>query len=122
MTKSIKHEKRRLLRVLRNEVAFLDAGGYGSPFRSEWRPTLLLRDSPSCINYRDTGRQNPCSECPLFALVPSGQQDRHVPCHRIPLNRQGETISDLYQKGSQQLMDDRYRIWLEHKIQDLTTS
>lgn len=122
MTKGNENGNGRLLQALRNEVAFLNSGGYGKPFRSQWRPTLLLRDSPLCINYCNTGRQNPCSKCPLFALVPPGQEDRLVPCHRIPLNSQGETIADLYQKGSQKLMDDCYRNWLKDKIQELTRS
>jgi hypothetical protein len=115
-------ENQRLLQILRNEVAFFDAGGYGRPFRSNWRPTLLLRDSPACINYRDSGRQNSCHECPLFSLVAAGQQDRLIPCHYIPLNSQGETITALYARGPQELLDQLYRNWLQEKIQDLTTS
>ncbi|HZD93903.1 MAG TPA: hypothetical protein VE133_06590, partial [Candidatus Sulfotelmatobacter sp.] len=101
---------------------FFDAGGYGKPFRSQWRPTLLMRDSPVCINYRDTGRQNPCCECPLFSLMAAGQQNKLIPCHYIPLNPQGETIAGLYAQGSQELLDHRYRNWLQEKIKDLTTS
>jgi len=115
-------ERGRLLQVLRNEIAFFDAGGYGRPFRSAWRPTLLLRDSPACINYRDTGRQNSCRECPLFSLVARDQRERLAPCHHIPLNPQGKTVADLYALGSQELLDQRYRNWLQKKIQDLTTS
>ena len=83
---------------------------------------MLLRDSPACINYRDGDRQNSCSECPLFSLVGPGKQDRLVPCHHIPLNPQGETIADLYALGSQESLDQLYRMWLQKKIQDLTTS
>jgi hypothetical protein len=117
-----KTQDQRLLQVLRKEAAFFDAGGYGRPFRSQWRPTLLLRDSPACINYRDTGRQNPCCECPLFSLVPPDRQSEMVPCHHIPLNPQGETVAGLYAQDSQELLDQFYRIWLEDKIKDLTTS
>jgi hypothetical protein len=111
----------RLLRVLRKEAAFFDAGRYGRPFRSRWRPTLLLRDSPACINYRDTGRQNPCRECPLFSMVPPGRQNELIPCHHIPLNVKGETVADLYAQGSQEFLDQLYRNWLEQKIKDLAT-
>jgi hypothetical protein len=122
MTGSNPTENQRLLQVLRNEAAFFDAGGYGRPFRSKWRPTLLLRDSPACINYRDTGWQHSCRECPLFSLAAADQRERLVPCHHIPLNLQGETVADLYVVGSQELLDQRYRNWLQEKIQDLTTS
>jgi hypothetical protein len=39
------------LAALKAELEFLDNGGYGRPFRSGWRPTLLLRDSPICPNF-----------------------------------------------------------------------
>ena len=115
-------ENLRLLQALRNEAAFFDAGGYGRPFLSQWRPTLLLRDSPACINYCDNGRQNPCRACPLFSLVPSSEGDKLLPCHHIPLNAQGETVARLYAHGSQRLLDQLYRNWLEKKIKDLTKS
>lgn len=122
MRKAEQNKNRLLFRVLRNEAAFFDAGGYGKLFRSKWRPTLLLRDSPACINYNDAGRQNPCRECPLFAFVPLEKQDTLVPCHHIQLNPQGETIAGLYARGSQELLDQIYRNWLKEKIKDLTTS
>ena len=83
---------------------------------------MLLRDSPACINYRDSSRENSCGECPLFSLVAAGQQNRLLPCHYIPLSPQGETVADLYGLGSQELLDQRYRNWLREKIQELTTS
>jgi hypothetical protein len=115
-------ENRLLFRVLRDEAAFFDSEGYGKPFRGQWRPTLLLRDSPACINYRDSGRQNSCRDCPLFSMVPAEQQASLIPCHYIQLNPQGETIADLYTQGTQELLDQRYRNWLDEKLKDLTTS
>jgi len=122
MKKTEQIRNRLLSRILRNEEAFFDAGGYGTPFRSKWRPTLLLRDSPACINYGDQGRQNSCRECPLFSMVPAEKRDRLVPCHHIQLNPQGETIAGLYAQGSQERLDQLYRNWLEEKLKDLTTS
>ncbi len=109
-------ENRLLFRVLRDEAAFFDAEGYGKAFRSQWRPTLLLRDSPACINYRDSGQQNSCRDCPLFSMVPAEQQASLIPCHHIQLNPQGETIADLYTQGTQELLDQRYRNWLNEKL------
>lgn len=114
-------EKRRVLQALHNEIAFFDSGGYGKKFRSNWRPTLLLRDSPACINYRDPSRTNPCRECLLFYFVPPDQQDRWLPCHYIPVNREGETIADFYARGSQELLDRHYRKWLQARIRDIAT-
>jgi hypothetical protein len=115
-------EKNYLLQLLKTELGFLDAGGYGSRFRSQWRPTLLLRDSPACINYSDTGRQRPCSECPLLALVPAEKKDRLIPCHFIPLNEGGMTVAGLYAEGSQDLLDQHYRNWLTDITRKLETS
>ena len=122
MSNSNKLESHRLLQLLRTELVFFEAGGYGRTFRGQWRPTLLLRDSPACINYHDTGRQNPCTECPLFALVAPEKKDSLVPCHYIPLNKGGVTIADLYKQGSQTSLDRLYRNWLQDITQKITTS
>jgi hypothetical protein len=59
MSESDQIESHRLLQLLRTELRFLDAEGYGRAFRGQWHPTLVLRDSPACINYNQTGQQNP---------------------------------------------------------------
>jgi hypothetical protein len=115
-------ESHQLLQLLRTELRFFDAEGYGRAFRGQWRPTLLLRDSPACINYHDTGRQNPCTGCPLFALVVPDKKNSVVPCHYIPLNKGGVTIADLYKQGSQPSLDRLYRNWLQDTTQKITTS
>jgi|ERR1043166_48266 hypothetical protein len=117
-----KIENNRLLQLLTKEIGFFHAGGYGRRFRSQWRPTLLLRDSPACINYGDTGQQNPCRECPLFSLIPADKKDEVVPCHSIPLNESGVTIAWLYTQGSQDSLDRLYQNWLQEIIKKLNTA
>lgn len=114
-----KIENSRLLHLLSRELGFFDAGGYGQKFRSQWRPTLLLRDSPACINYSESGKHNPCRECPLFPLVAPDKKDKLVPCHYIPLNNSGTTINELYAQGSQESLDRLYRSWLKDITQKL---
>jgi hypothetical protein len=118
MSESNQAGRAQLLRTIRRELSFFDARGYGHPFRSEWRPTLLLRDSPVCINYSSTGQQHSCSHCPLFPLVPPGAEHTPVPCHQIALDASGTTIAGLYQKGTQRQLDQRYREWLCRFIQE----
>lgn len=118
MTVSRQAGSRQLLQAIRRELSFFDAGGYGRPFRSQWRPTLLLRDSPVCINYDSTGRQYACSQCPFFALAPAAERKAVLPCHSIPLDASGTTISRLYQKGTQTVLDQRYRDWLCNLAQE----
>lgn len=109
---------KQLLQAAKRELGFFDARGYGRPFRSEWRSTLLLRDSPVCINFNSTGRQHSCSECPFFPLIPPDDREGIVPCHNIPLDKSGATISAFYRKGTQQALDQRYRDWLCNLIQE----
>jgi hypothetical protein len=110
--------RRQLLQALKRELSFLNAGGYGRQFRSQWRPTLLLRDSPVCINYSSTGRQYGCTHCPFFSLVPPAHREAMLPCHHIPLGPGGGTIAQLYQKGTQAMLDKQYRDWLEGLIRE----
>ena len=111
-----------LLRTLKRELDFFEAGGYGQPFRSEWRPTLLLRDSPSCINYNSKGRRTSCRQCPFFPLVPPASHNATVPCHSIPLDARGNTIARLYRKGTQKEMDQHYHSWLSALIREIEHS
>ncbi len=113
--------RKQLLKALRAELEFFDAGGYGRPFRSQWRPTLLLLDSPVCLNFASGPAQHECWQCPFFALVPPDQQGTPVPCHHIPLNESGFTVAGLYQSGTQKSLDQDYRKWLcamIHKFED----
>ena len=111
--------RRQLLQAAKKELRFFDGRGYGHRFRSEWRPTLLLRDSPVCINFSSTGRMHACTECPLFSLVPVENREMPIPCHNIPLNATAVTIYDLYRRGTQKILDQRYREWLCNLIQEL---
>lgn len=107
-----------LLAALKDELAFFETGGYGNRFRSSWRPTLVLRDSPTCLNSR-SATTKPCKECVLFSLVPEDKRHWLMPCHQIPLNADGETISSLYSTASQQKLDETFHHWLRATIQKL---
>jgi hypothetical protein len=107
-----KIDRKTLFKALKTELAFFDKGGYGKPFRSGWRPTLLLRDSPVCLNFNATGRQASCDRCPFFSLVPAADRDALLPCHHIPLDAEGNTIAGMYRKTTQKELDERYHNWL----------
>lgn len=110
---------RHILQVLSNELAFLRLGGYGRPFRSPWRPTLIFRDSPSCLNFNSSAPHQLCERCALFQFVPEDKRQAFSPCHHIPLNSEGETIASLYQNGTQEKLDKTLRNWLEATIDKL---
>jgi nucleotide-binding universal stress UspA family protein len=101
-----------ILAALKAELEFLDKGGYGFLFRSGWRPTLLLRDSPICPNFGGDSRELGCSECFLINAVPVDATLALFPCHHIRLNDAGDTIAKLQRTGTQPELDRAYREWL----------
>lgn len=54
------------LQVLRNELQFLDRGGYRSPIR--WRSPPIFEDSPTCPKDRWSACQH--GDCVLLDFVP----------------------------------------------------
>ena len=88
-------DDRDILELLKEELAFIEQGGYGRSVRTPWLPKSAFQDSLTCINYGYLSRAHPCSECHLIDFVASEHKDEQVPCHCIPLNEAGETIEDL---------------------------
>lgn len=105
-----------LLTALKEQLAFLEGGGYGRTYRSTWRPTLVIRDSPLCLNATST-RARPCWECILFPLVPPEKRSSLLPCHHIPLNDAGDSIARLYSTGTQDELDRKLQDWIRATIQ-----
>ena len=68
--KQLVRDARDVLEVLKTELEFLESGGYGNVRRAGWRPQFIFEDSPSCLNYGDSERWQPCSDCILIGLVP----------------------------------------------------
>jgi hypothetical protein len=114
-------DDRDLLDVLKFELQVLERGGYGSSPREPWRQHLAFEDSPSCMNYDTKDHPEPCDECVLMQLVPPNQRGEKIPCRRIPLTKQGETLEDLYKYGTQQEIEDAMREWLRSTIQQIET-
>ena len=107
-----------LLMALKDELVFWKEGGYGRRFRSEWRPTLVLRDSPLCLN-ATLGPARSCRKCLLLDLIPPEKRNLSIPCHHIPLNPAGDTIASLYINGTQEKLDQTFQDWLCATIQKL---
>jgi hypothetical protein len=110
-------DKRDILDVLKFELSFLEQGGYGRSVRTPWKPTSIFQDSLSCINFNNREQPHPCSECLLNDLVPGQAQAEKVPCHHIPLNDKGETVSSLEQEKTQAHVEEAVRSWLRGTIQ-----
>ena len=110
-------DKRDILDVLRFELSFLEQGGYGRSVRTPWKPTSIFQDSITCINFNDPGRPHPCNECLLTDFVPAEHQSENVPCHHIPLNREGETVNTMERQYNQLELEETVKSWLRATIQ-----
>lgn len=113
------HDDRELLAVLKFELAFLEDGGYGRLVKTPWRPTLLFRDSPSCLNFSRPDRPHPCSACRLMEFVPDEFKTDAFPCHHIPLDSCGETIDSLEERDNRMDMKEKLAAWLRKTIHEL---
>ncbi|MGA8152514.1 MAG: hypothetical protein WB952_16295 [Terriglobales bacterium] len=114
-------DKRDILEVLKFELNFLEQGGYGRSVRTPWKPTSIFLDSPSCLNFNDPARPNPCSECLFTDLVPAQCQEEEIPCHHIPLNSQGETVYTMERQKEQNELEETVKSWLRSTIQRIET-
>ena len=109
-------DNRDLLEVLRNELGFLESGGYRGPLAKRWRPSLLFEDSPSCPNFERHKPSIPCDECVLFSLVPPQMRSTKIPCRHIILTEFGESINYFYQSCTQQELETAFAEWLRKTI------
>jgi hypothetical protein len=112
-------DDRDILEVLKEELAFVEQGGYGRSVRTPWLPKSAFQDSLTCMNYADPNRTHPCNECHLIDFVDSEHFSADVPCHFIALNEAGETIEDLEAKGNQAKLEATLKQWMRSKIKQV---
>jgi hypothetical protein len=103
-----------ILNLLKQELAYLERGGYGGAL--PWRPVSIFLDSPSCPNRLDAERSTPCPECWLYQFVPERFHQDMDPCHFIPLNRDGETVHSMSRQYTQVEVEEAVRGWLVAEI------
>jgi hypothetical protein len=112
-------DNRNLLEVLKQELQFLERGGYEQVASHYWKPVSVFRNSPSCPNLDDPNRSVPCQECAFHELIPPHLRDETVPCHFIPLNNEGETIHSMERQYSQEELLEAVGMWLRTMIRKL---
>jgi hypothetical protein len=112
-------DDRDILELLKQELSFIEEGGYGRSVRTPWLPKSIFQDSLSCLNYGYPYRAHPCSECQLLDFVGSDDRSQSVPCHFIPLNEAGNTIEEMEMKGDESRTQSVIKSWLEGKISQL---
>jgi hypothetical protein len=112
-------DDRDILELLKEELAFVEQGGYGRSVRTPWLPKSAFQDSLTCINYADPNRIHTCNECQLIDFVGSEHLSEDVPCHFIALNEAGETIEDLEAQDNQAKLEATLTHWMRAKIQQI---
>jgi hypothetical protein len=112
-------DDRDILELLKEELAFIEQGGYGRSVRTPWLPKSAFQDSLTCINYGYPYRVHPCNECHLLKFVEEDHRAEQVPCHFIPLNDAGETIEDLEAQENQAKLERTLMQWMRTKIKDI---
>jgi hypothetical protein len=109
-----------ILNFLKQELAYLERGGYGGAL--PWRPVSLFLDSPSCPNRLDVERSTPCPECWLYQFVPERFHQEMNPCHFIALNKDGETVHSMSRQYTQVEVEEAVRGWLKAEIRRIEES
>jgi hypothetical protein len=112
-------DDRAILDLLKDELAFIEQGGYGRSVRTPWLPKSAFQDSLTCINYCDPAQTRPCNECHLIDFVANEHHSEQVPCHFIALNDAGETIEDLEAQGNQAKLEATLKQWMRTKIKQI---
>jgi len=114
-------DERDILELLKDELDFIEKGGYGRSVRTPWQSKSTFQDSLSCINYGYPYRAHPCNECHLLDFVSPEHRNDDIPCHHIPLNTDGETIEDLEMRENQAKLERKVKEWLRAKIKEIET-
>jgi hypothetical protein len=112
-------DDRDILEVLKDELDFIEKGGYGRSVRTPWQPKSAFQDSLTCINYGYPYRTHPCNECHLIDFVSPEHKGEMIPCHFIQLNEAGETIEDLELEDNEAKLEREVRDWLRARIQSI---
>ena len=112
-------DERDTLELLKEELDFIEKGGYGRSVRTPWHAKSTFQDSLTCINYGYPYQAHPCNECHLLDFVPTEEQSADIPCHRIPLDEFGLTIADLEAEDNQPKLEATIRRWLKTRIVEI---
>lgn len=112
-------DDRDILEVLREELEFIEQGGYGRSVRTPWKPTSVFEGSLTCLNYGYPYRAHPCGECLLSDFVPPEAQATAIPCHHIPLDEAGATIEELETADNQNRLEESVKAWLRARIREI---
>lgn len=114
-------DNRNLLDVLKQELRFIEAGGYRNSPSAERRPEIIFQDPPTCLNFDRSKTIRPCHECTMARLVPSDCLGERFLCRHLPLNDTGFTIDRYDRLGACGNKEAAVRDWLRKRIREWDT-
>ena len=112
-------DDRDILELLKDELEYIDKGGYGRSVRTPWKPTSVFRDSLTCLNWGYPNRVHPCNECHLLDFVSPEHHASEVPCHHIALNEALETINGLEAEDNEARLEREVGDWVRARIKEV---
>ena len=93
--------------------------GFDRSVSTAGKANRLFRDSIICLNLNEAYEKHPCTECVLWAWVPDNHKYENIPCHHIPIDRQGRSIAQLEVGGNRAEAEEALLVWIEATIQKL---
>jgi len=114
-------DQRNVLKTLKDELAFLERGGYRHQPRFPWRPSFVFEDSPTCLNNQAKQGPKSCSDCLRIRFVPKDKMGLAFPCRHIPLTPAGESVAHFYDCGTEEELEVALKNRLNQKIAYLET-
>ncbi|MFQ5737563.1 MAG: hypothetical protein ACE5JX_00985 [Acidobacteriota bacterium] len=114
-------ETRRMIELLETELDLIEKGGYERSVREPWRPRSMFQYSVACINHWLVPEHSPetCEGCMLLDFVPEEHRHENAPCHFIPLNEAGETVSSLRRQADRDRLEEAVKGWLRATLRRL---
>lgn len=107
---------RGILEVLKDELDFIESGGYASLGQATGKRPVIFRDSPSCLLSREAEGNRACYGCPLLEFVPPAARSRNLPCYAVPVGPDGETVEEVAADGDRQHLEQIVAQWLKSTI------
>src|SRR6478609_8721253 len=112
-------DRESVLRMLKQELEFVDNGGYKTSPRAAWRAAYIFEESPSCPNSSDRARPHRCEDCWLMEFVPPESRQEQIPCRFVQLTADGITIDSLYRYGTPAETEEILGSWLRARIREM---
>ncbi len=112
-------DQRDRLEVLRFELYLLEQGAYRSATTGRGKPLSYFHDSPTCLNFAETGNRRPCCQCLLAEFIPGEFQNETAACQTIPLDEHGNTIASLERGYNRAAVEHAVSGWLRKTVAGL---